>query len=397
MQAPSAFSDRRRIATGSTPTSPPIGSQGRSPAPSCASAATRPKTGRSRRPSGSSSTTSSTISSTICNPIVTTCDRTTHRHKYGVDASYWAALGYYDVHEKLLAANPNLLLENCSGGGHIKDFGVIQRSHYTVTTDTLSNLPDRQSIYDSTFAFPPLVLQAYTYDNFYPVKGDEPGPFLWRSGMMSAWQIDPTDTLDWTDAERDSARRAADIYKQWIRPMLADVKVHHILPRPDGMHWDGMFYFSAASRRGMLYIFRPDAPDAQNTIRLKGLAPDQGYWVWSEDASVPPGSSHGSTVDERGFDDRAGKPVFERPGLRAGGIAGQAARSRRAGGNFGCAAPRRVADRLLRRRRCRGTRRNRQQLSCDDLTVVGLPRFAGRRQSESRESDHACRQCAAGG
>jgi alpha-galactosidase len=235
------------------------------------------------------------------NPIVTTCDRTTHRHKYGVDTSYWAALGYYEVYDKLLAANPSLMLENCSAGGHTKDFGVIQRSHYTVTTDTLSNLPDRQSIYDSTFAFPPLVLQAYTYDNFYPVEGDEPGPFLWRSAMMSAWQIDPTDTFTWTDAQRDSAKRAADIYKEWIRPMLADVKVHHILPRPDGVHWDGMFYFSETAKRGMLYVFRPDSPDAENTIRLKGLAPDQSYWIWSEDASVPPGVRTGAQLIKEGL------------------------------------------------------------------------------------------------
>ncbi|OHB78625.1 MAG: hypothetical protein A2V98_06650, partial [Planctomycetes bacterium RBG_16_64_12] len=130
-------------------------------------------------------------------PIVTQCNKTTHRHRYGVDASYWATMGYYEVQEKLRQACPAIILENCSGGGHIKDFGVIQRTHYTVTTDTLSNLPNRQSLYDSTFALPPLILQAYTYDNYYPVQGDHPGTFLWRSAMMGAWQIDPTDTPQW--------------------------------------------------------------------------------------------------------------------------------------------------------------------------------------------------------
>ena len=136
-------------------------------------------------------------------PITVQCNKTSHRHRYGVDASYWATMGYYEVQERLLRAFPDLLLENCSGGGHIKDFGVVQRTHYTVTTDTLSNLPDRQSIYDSTFALPPLLLQAYTYDNQYAVPGDNPGTFLWRSAMMGAWQIDPTDTAKWTEAERN--------------------------------------------------------------------------------------------------------------------------------------------------------------------------------------------------
>jgi hypothetical protein len=34
---------------------------------------------------------------------------TTHRHRYGVDASYWATPGYYEVQEKLRQAFPNLL------------------------------------------------------------------------------------------------------------------------------------------------------------------------------------------------------------------------------------------------------------------------------------------------
>jgi len=237
-----------------------------------------------------------------CGPIVATCNKTTHRHHYGVDVSYWATMGYYEVQEKLRKARPNIILENCSGGGHIKDFGVISRTHYTVTTDTLSNLPDRQSIYDSTFALPPMVLQAYTYERFYNVPGDDPGPFLWRSAMMGAWQIDPTSTLRWTDDERESARRAAEIYKTWVRPMLADVKVHHILPRPDGAHWDGMFYWSPNLKRGTVYIFRPDAKNASQTVKLKGLQPDREYWVWCEDGSVTPGVRTGRAMTGKGLD-----------------------------------------------------------------------------------------------
>lgn len=243
-----------------------------------------------------------------CGPIVTSCNKTTHRHRYGVDVSYWAALGYYEVQEKLRRAFPHLLLENCSGGGHIKDFGVIQRTHYTVTTDTLSNLPNRQSLYDSTFALPPLVLQAYTYDNVYPVRGDNPGPFLWRSAMMGAWQIDPTDTADWTDEEKQSAQRAVEIYKEWIRPILQDVQVHHILPRPDGLHWDGMFYWSPSLQRGTLYIFRPDAPEGRQIVKLKGLDPNRDYWAWSEDGSISPGVRSGAELMAEGLSLRLPRP-----------------------------------------------------------------------------------------
>ena len=114
----------------------------------------------------------------ITRPIVTQCVQTNHRHHYGVDVSYWSTLGYYHVMEGVKQRYPNLVLEGCSGGGHIKDFGYIKRVHYIVTTDTLSALPDRQSIYDSTFAFPPAVLMAYTYENFYNKDADRPRAFL---------------------------------------------------------------------------------------------------------------------------------------------------------------------------------------------------------------------------
>lgn len=237
-----------------------------------------------------------------CGPIVTQCDQANHRHRYGVDASYWATRGYYAVQRQLREAAPHVILENCSGGGHIKDFGVLAYTHYTVATDTLSNLPNRQAMYDSTLALPPLVLQCYTYDNYYPVPGDAPGPYLWRTAMMGAWQIDPTDTAIWTEDEKAATRRCVELYREWIRPMLADVKVHHVLPRPDGVHWDGLFYWSPALRRGTLYVWRPDSPDPQQTVRLKGLDESTRYWVWSEEGAVRPGLRSGAELMHTGLD-----------------------------------------------------------------------------------------------
>ena len=229
-------------------------------------------------------------------PIVTQCVQTNHRHHYGVDVSYWSTLGYYHVMEALKQRYPKLVLEGCSGGGHIKDFGYVKRVHYIVTTDTLSALPDRQSVYDSTFAFPPAVLMAYTYENYYNKDADQPRPFLWRSAMMSAWQIDPTHTANWSPEEIAGARRATELYKSWIRPMLKDVKVHHILPRPDGFHWDGMFYWSPSLQHGTLYVFRPNNDEVTQRIRLKGLAGEGRYRVRSEDGSVAEGIRAGNDL-----------------------------------------------------------------------------------------------------
>jgi hypothetical protein len=234
-------------------------------------------------------------------PIATSCQQTDHRHHYGVDVSYWSTLGYYAVQEALLRKFPDLILEGCSGSGHIKDFGDIQRVHVIAMNDTLSSLPNRQGIYDSSFAFPPSVLMDYTYENFYDTVSDAPEPYLWRSAMMSQWQIDPTHSSSWTSEQRAKVKREVEIYKSWIRPILADVQVHHILPRPDGYHWDGMFYWSPGLKRGTLYIFRPNSAITQQQISLKGLAEDAKYSVRTEDHSTEERTYSGAELMKSGL------------------------------------------------------------------------------------------------
>jgi len=104
---------------------------------------------------------------------------------------------------------------------------------------------------------------------------------------MSGWVIAPSHSANWSPGEIAGIQRATEIYKSWIRPMLKDVMVHHILPRPDDLHWDGMFYWSPSLKRGTLYIFRPNNDQATQRIRLKGLTPEAQYRIRSEDGSVP--------------------------------------------------------------------------------------------------------------
>jgi alpha-galactosidase len=238
---------------------------------------------------------------TDCDPMVVDCDKTDHRHSFGTDASYWSTLGVYDVWDNLRAHHPNLVLENCSGASHIKDFGVVKRCLYTVVTDTLSNLPDRAAIYDSTFVLPPSALMAYTYERAYGQKGDDPAPYFWRSAMMVSWQIDPTNTAIWTTEEKASVRAAVKTYKEWIRPILRDCAVHHVLPRPDGKHWDGMFFWSDSLDKGSLFVFRPDSGEERHTVRLAGLDRAKTYLVWSDDGSIQSGNRSGAELMDAGI------------------------------------------------------------------------------------------------
>ncbi len=218
--------------------------------------------------------------------------------------SYWSTLGYYAIQDRLLEAFPNLTLEGCSGGGTIKDHGNAAHVHYIVGTDTLSAMADRQSIYDSTVMFPPSSILLYTYDRIYSDVADAPEPYLWRSGMMGAWDLALTDSATLTATQKQGIRRATEIYKSWIRPVLQDAHVLRILPRPDGLHWDGLFYWNAHLRKGTVYVFRPNSERTHQTVVLAGLEPGKVYQIRGEDNSVRAGTYSGQALMDEGIEVR---------------------------------------------------------------------------------------------
>ena len=70
-----------------------------------------------------------------------------------------------------------------------------------------------------------------------------------------------------------------------LRPILRDGNVYHILPQPDGWHWDGLEYYSPQAGQGVVFVFRPDSPDADQVVFLKGLEPGAAYRVSFEDSA----------------------------------------------------------------------------------------------------------------
>jgi alpha-galactosidase len=229
------------------------------------------------------------------------------QHTHGqntTDVSYWSTLGYYDIQNRLIEKFPDLILEGCSGGGTIKDFGDIAHVHYIVGTDTLSAMADRQSIYDTSYMFPPSSILLYTYERIYSDVSDAPEPYLWRSGMMGAWDLALTESKNLSEKQKLQIRRSTDIYKSWIRPVLKDAHVHRILPRPDGLHWDGLFYWNAEIKKGTAYIFRPNSEQRHQLIFLAGLDAKKAYRIRGEDASIQAGSFSGDALMNQGIEVR---------------------------------------------------------------------------------------------
>jgi hypothetical protein len=197
------------------------------------------------------------------------------------DVSDHATHAYYQIYEGLRARHPQLLLELCNDGGRMVDFGSAAHVDYFSITDTYDPLSNRRAFYDASQVLPPAMLEGYVAE--WPAPRIENFRYLLRSGMLG-WFSLMLDTSHWSPRRRADARVQFALYKSALRPLIREADLYHVSKRPDGVHWDGIEYYSAALGRGVLYAFRGSAPDQPaHRFRFRGLTPGSRYALKFQD------------------------------------------------------------------------------------------------------------------
>jgi hypothetical protein len=203
------------------------------------------------------------------------------------DVSYHATRAYYAIYEQLRRRHPSLLLEICNDGGRMVDFGSAAHGDYFSITDTYDPLSNRRAFYDASYVLPPAMLETYVAS--WPAPHLENLRYMIRSGMLG-WFSLMLDASRWTLAQHDAARHEFALYKSRLRPLIREADLYHVADRPDGVHWDGIEYYSMARRRGVLYAFRGTVADEPaHRFRLQGLDPERRYRLAFEDRGAAAG------------------------------------------------------------------------------------------------------------
>jgi hypothetical protein len=236
--------------------------------------------------------------------------RSDNTHGPLITPNYESVKGFYAMVDRLAQDVPGFQWENCSSGGRIKDYGAMQRSVKIFNSDTYSELDVRKVFYDSSFALHPLQLEGHlgsTDGSLRPV-GAAGMKYAFRSMSMGApeWFLDAPNggngSAPWTAEEREAVKSCVTTYKDRIRPLVRNADLYHIFPRPDGRAWDGIEYYDPAVRKGVVFIFKPDASDDTHTIVLKGLDPNLMYHLTFEDGSNAPAHLLGAVLMNSGID-----------------------------------------------------------------------------------------------
>lgn len=197
------------------------------------------------------------------------------------DVSYHATRAYYELMADLRRRHPKLLLEICNDGGRMVDFGSAAHGDYFSITDTYDPLSNRRAFFDASHVLPPAMLESYVEQ--WPTPTLDAFRYMLRSGMMG-WFTLMTDSSRWTAGQHAAARVEFDLYKERLRPLIRAADLYHVSERPDGVHWDGIEYFSAPGGQGVLYAFRGSAPgEPAHRFVLRGVNPGRQYRITFND------------------------------------------------------------------------------------------------------------------
>ncbi len=225
-----------------------------------------------------------------------------------VENGYWRYYEtVYTMYARLRERFPQVIFENCAGGGGRTDIGMVRRFSHTWVTDWQIAPRSFTITNGMTMALPPeyvdrliggqagftsadfdfqarlLLFVRPTFGFLYPL-GSQPNPLL-----VGQW------------------KRYIDLYKGFVRPFMGNGRIYHHTPvtaGPDPQGWGVLELAAHDCSRGMAGLFQLAAPvEPEYRLRLRGLDAGQRYRVtW--DNSGQTAEMDGFTLMNQGLEVR---------------------------------------------------------------------------------------------
>ena len=225
------------------------------------------------------------------------CTAPDHGHGAG-DGEAAQLAGVHRVMDALRGRFPDLIIENCAGGGTRMDFEMARHTHVAWVNDA-SQPAHRVSFHleGASYLFPPAVLNSWVAEsNHENLKGrDLPQPVLTaivRSRMMGALGFSCR-TVEWSTETRQVVTAAIAEYKSF-RHLLKDGYVSHLLPQATLVSpklktpavWEAIQFRSRDAAEAVVLAFRNMSSAETIVLRPRGLDPDATYDVTGDDGET---------------------------------------------------------------------------------------------------------------
>ena len=213
------------------------------------------------------------------------------RHGY-VENSQWRHYEFtYAMYDRIRKRFPNLVMENCAGGGGRGDLGMARRFHRSLASDWQRLPRSVRTLNGMTLAMPPERLAYFPgvftsahmrSDLDAQMRRSILGVFL-VSGLCPAREY-------YNPQQIESARHHIEIYKTFIRPFLSTCRVYHhtpVLPGREPQGWCVLEYVAEDRTRAAIGLFRlAGSADATYRLHTRGLDPGRRYNVTFDNESL---------------------------------------------------------------------------------------------------------------
>ena len=257
-------------------------------------------------------------------PIAAYSDQKNRHDANGSDVSYWCTVGFTEIVKHLYDTVEHFKFESCNSGGGNKDLYTAELATFFNCDDTANYLSLRASFYDSSYIIHPAQLEIpCNTETFNPNCEQYFFPVIPEPTVAGGEMYDFTDAMfdmgfrstiigipmwaPWTgNVPADYYKEYATIYKEKVKPLVREAELYHILPRPDGVNWDGIMYADPDSEneiKGVVFLFKPsvEVPDTYNVL-FDGLYEDTMYQLIFEDRSEQNCFVKGSDLMTKGLD-----------------------------------------------------------------------------------------------
>lgn len=192
----------------------------------------------------------------------------------------------YGIFDRVHKRFPNVILQNCAGGGGRLDLGILRRFHNTELSDWMRGPRNLKILNGMTWILPPEVLLR--------TFGTEVGDHATDGDLNEQLRIaiisrpifrglSPT-MKDFNPIARQVIRDSVRLFKEEVRPIMIDCRVYHHTPVLDfktPAPWLVLEYSTRDSGRAVAtffrtatvgestYVFRPRGLDFGRTYRVK--------------------------------------------------------------------------------------------------------------------------------
>ena len=198
-----------------------------------------------------------------------------------IESGFWRHYEVlYGIFDRLRQRQPELILENCAGGGGRKDLGIAARFHTYWTSDWQSAPRTVQVINGVSLFLPPERLNRLAgVGQNAQLHGDLDTQLrVPLFGHYSISGVAPARDV-WNPRQRERVRHAISLYKEFARPWLPRCRVYHHTPelagRGEPQGWCVLEYVAADASRAMVGLFRL-AGDADVSYRFRARGLDRG-------------------------------------------------------------------------------------------------------------------------